>query len=210
MVKIVKASQADFDAKAAEFLIEGVVALPTGNTPLGMYRLLRERKIDWSKIKIFMLDAFYPQEPNDPTSFASYMKTNLPGVELNILDSNPSDPEKECQAYEAKIKQAGGLDLAILGIGPNGHIAFNESGTDPNLLTHKTRLVNQPFEFGLTMGIKTIMVAKKIVLLAKGANKAAAVKAALTPPPVLICPASWLQNHPDCTFLIDQEAAAKL
>lgn len=210
MVKIVKASQADFDAKAAEFLIEGDVALPTGNTPLGMYRLLREKTIDWSKIKIFMLDAFWPQEPNDPTSFYSYAKTNLPGVEFNILNSNAADPETECRDYEAKILAAGGLDLAILGIGPNGHIAFNEPGIDPNSLTHKAKLENQPFEFGLTVGIKTIMSAKKIILLAKGAGKAAAVKAALTPPPNLSCPASWLQNHPDCTFLIDQEAAAKL
>ncbi len=157
-----------------------------------------------------MLDAFYPQNPADPGSFYSYAKTNLPGVGFNILDSNAKDPDKECRDYEAKIQAAGGLDLAVLGIGPNGHVAFNEPGTDPNLPTHKARLENQPFEFGLTMGIKTILGAKKIVLLATGADKAAAIKAALTPPPRLDCPASWLQNHPDCTFLIDQEAAAKL
>ena len=157
-----------------------------------------------------MLDAYWPQDPNSPDSFYSYMKTNLPGVGFNILGSHASDPDQECRAYEAKIKAAGGLDLAILGLGPNGHIAFNEPGTDPNWFTHKARLEYQSFEFGLTMGIKTIMAAKKIVLLAKGAGKAAAVKAALTPPPRLDCPASWLQNHQDVTFLIDQEAAARL
>lgn len=198
------------DQAAADCLHPGVVALPTGKTPLGMYQVLRQRSIDWPKITIFMLDAFWPQDPGDPDSFYTYMKANLPGAAFNILDSSAADPDKECAAYEAKIVAAGGLDLAVLGIGANGHIAFNEPGTDPRLLTHKARIVKQPFEFGLTMGIKTILSAKKIVLLAKGADKAAAVKAALVPSPRLDCPASWLQNHADCTFLIDQAAAGKL
>lgn len=104
----------------------------------------------------------------------------------------------------------------VLGIGENGHIAYNEPGTDPELLTHLAELspetiaVNQlKIQQGLTMGIKTILSAKKILVLAKGANKAQAVKAGLTPPPRLSCPASWLQQHNDVIWFLD-EAAGKL
>jgi glucosamine-6-phosphate deaminase len=216
-MKIIVKNGEEFDQEAAAFIAPGVIAFPTGNTPVGMYRELRSRNIDWSKITIFMLDANYPQDPNEPNSFFSFIQTNLPGVKFNILDSAAKDPAKECADYEARIKAAGGLDLAILGIGQNGHIAYNEPGTNPETITHLANLdpqtigVNElKIKQGLTMGIKTIMSAKKVLLLAKGSNKADAIKAAIAPPPNLSCPASWLQNHLDCTLLIDEAAAGKL
>src|SRR3989344_2439893 len=95
------------------------VALPTGNTPIGIYIELKKLKLDWSQINIFMLDVNYPQDPSDPDSFYSFAKKYLPTDKFNILDSQAKDAEAECQQYEAKIAAAGGLDLAGLGIGPN-------------------------------------------------------------------------------------------
>lgn len=205
----------DFDKQAAEYMVKNLtkirtIALATGNTPVGMYRELIKKKIDWRKIKIFMLDVNYPQDPDDQDSFNCYVKTNLPEVQFNILNSQAKDPQKECREYEAKIIAAGGLDLAILGIGKNGHIAYNEPGTNFDSLTHLAKLQNQKFEFGLTMGIKTIMSAKKIILLAKGKKKARAIKAAIEGPVSLDCPASVLQNHTDATFLINYDATGLL
>ena len=205
-----------FDSEAAK-MVEAqwrssgrVAALPTGNTPIGMYQQLRQKKIDWNGIKVFMLDVNFPQDPNDPDSFYSFAKKYLPTNKFNILDSQAKDPEAECRQYDAKIAAAGGLDLAVLGIGPNGHIAYNEPGTGFDSLTHLAKLQNQKFEYGLTMGIKTIMSAKKIILLAKGAAKAAIVKRAIEGPVGVDCPASILQKHSDVTFILDREAAGLL
>ena len=208
---VIERNEADF---VAENITKGIIALPTGKTPLRMYQELIKKKINWDTIKIFMLDVNYPQNPADESSFLSYIKLNLfnhislPAENFNILDSQTDDPEKECQEYEAKIASVGGLDLAILGIGENGHIAYNEPGTDFKSLTHLAELANH--KFGLTMGIKTIMSARKIILLAKGKHKAQAIKAAIEGPVSLDCPASVLQNHPNTTYLLDYEAGRLL
>ncbi|MDZ7587459.1 MAG: glucosamine-6-phosphate deaminase [Patescibacteria group bacterium] len=214
-MKIIKSAKTDFDIDAANIVISVlkesvIIALPTGTTPLGMYRELVKAKINWSKIKIFMLDVNYPQDPKDPESFYSFSKKYLPTDKFNILDCRAKDPEAECLQYEAKIQAAGGLDLAVLGIGVNGHIAYNEPGTSFDSLTHLAKLQNQKFKFGLTMGIKTIMSAQKIILLAKGKEKAVIVKRAVEGPVNESCPASILQTHRDVTFILDQEAASRL
>lgn len=214
MAKIFNDGQ-ELDAAAAKFIQNNfVLALPAGKTPLGMYRELIKKKINWSRVKIFMLDVNYPQNPSAGSSFLNYIKLNLlnhiplPAENFNILDSQTDDLEKECQEYEAKIASAGGLDLAVLGIGENGHIAYNEPGTKFESLTHLAELTNH--KLGLTLGIKTIMSARKIILLAKGRHKARAVKAAIEGPVSLDCPASVLQNHPNTTYLIDHDAAGLL
>ena len=204
-----------FDPEAAEIVeaqlqLGPVAALPTGKTPIGMYLELKKMNLGWTKIKIFMLDVNYPQDPKDPDSFYNFAKKYLPTEKFEIMNSQAKDPEKECEEYEAKIQAAGGLDLAVLGIGANGHIAFNEPGTGFGSLTHLAKLQNQKFEYGLTMGIKTIMSAKKIILLAKGAAKAAIVKRAIEGLVTEACPASILQTHPDATFILDREAAGLL
>ena len=196
----------EFDKTAAGLVAGKTIALPTGKTPIGMYLELKKLDLDWGRIKIFMLDVNYPQDPNDPDSFYSFAKKYLPTDKFEILDSQAKNPTKECQDYEAKIQAAGGLDLAVLGIGVNGHIAYNEPGTSFDSLTHLAKLQNQKFEFGLTMGIKTIMAASKIILLAKGSEKAAIVKRAVEGPVSEACPASVLQTHQDATFLLDREA----
>jgi len=200
----------EFDKEAAGFIAGKTLALPTGKTPIGMYLELKKIKFDWDKIKIFILDVNYPQNPSEPESFYSFAKKYLPAKKFFILDSRTQNPEQECREYERKIIQAGGLDLAVLGIGANGHIAYNEPGTSFDSLTHLAKLQNQKFEFGLTIGIKTIMSAKKIILLAKGAAKAVIVKRAIEGPVDISCPASILQTHPDATFLLDREAGALL
>jgi len=200
----------EFDKEAAGFIAGKTLALPTGKTPIGMYLELKKIKFDWDKIKIFILDVNYPQNPSEPESFYSFAKKYLPAKKFFILDSRTQNPEQECREYERKIIQAGGLDLAVLGIGANGHIAYNEPGTSFDSLTHLAKLQNQKFEFGLTIGIKTIMSAKKIILLAKGAAKAVIVKRAIEGPVDISCPASILQTHPDATYILDQEAGALL
>lgn len=220
---VVEKNEADFDRTAAEMMRQelsggGTVLLPTGKTAVGMYqRLVQNRQLlAWNKIKIFMLDVNYPQDPAEADSFLSYIKTNLldqinlPQENFNILDSQTDDPEKECQEYEAKIAGAGGLDLTVLGIGENGHIAYNEPGSSFHSLTRKVRLASGRRQYGLTVGIKTIMSARKITLLAKGRNKARAIKKAIEGPVNLDCPASVLQNHLNITYLIDHDAAGLL
>lgn len=203
----------DFDREAAELIAGKIIALPTGNTPIGMYQELKQKNLDWGEITVFMLDVNYPQDPAEPESFYSFSQKYLSTNKFNILDSQTKNPEKECADYEAKISAAGGLDLAVLGLGQNGHIAYNEPGTGFDSLTHLAELSPETITQnhlkvtqGLTVGIKTIMSAKKIILLAKGASKAAIIKRAIEGPITVDCPASVLQKHQDCTFLLDQAA----
>lgn len=200
----------DFDRQAADLIVGKTLALPTGNTPIGMYLELKKKDIDWKKIIVFVLDVNFPQDPAEPESFYNFAQKYLPTKKFNILDSQAQDPEEECRAYEAKIKAAGGLDLAVLGIGPNGHIAYNEPGTSFDSLTHLAKLEDQKFEYGLTMGIKTIISAKKIILLAKGASKAEIIKRAIEGQISELCPASVLQRHQDITWLLDPAAGSLL
>jgi len=204
-----------------------VVALPTGNTPIGMYQELIKRSkqglIDWRTVKIYMLDSYYPQNQNDPESFYTYIKQHLlskiilPKENFNILNSEAIDPNKEGKDYDEKIKQEGGLDLAILGIGENGHIGFNEPGSSVDSLTRLVQLsdvtkkINKiEFNQALTMGIQTIFQSKRVIVLAKGENKAEAVKQAIEGKQTVNCPASLLQNHPDISYYLDNEASSRL
>lgn len=207
----------NFDREAAELISGKTIALPTGNTPVGMYQELKKRNLDWGKITVFMLDVNYSQDPAEPDSFYSFAKKYLPTPKFNILDSLAKDPAKECADYEAKIAADGGLDLAVLGIGFNGHIAYNEPGTGFDSLTHLAELSpetikinNLQVHHGLTMGIKTILNARKILVLVKGAAKAAMVKRAIDGPVDVNCPASVLQRHPDVTWLLDPAAGSLL
>lgn len=204
-----------------------VLAMPTGNTVIGFYKILVQEtnNVFYENIRIFMLDTYYPQDTNNPLSFYSYIKKNLLdhinllSENFHILDSNTQNPDLECQNYEKEIQQAGGIDLAILGLGGNGHIAFNEPGTSSDSVTHLAQLTPETLTAngnipgvtqGLTMGIKTIMSAKKIILLAKGKAKAKPVCDAVRGPISEECPASFLQTHPDVTFFLDSDAASLL
>lgn len=211
-----------------------VLALPTGETPLGLYRELvrlhQEGLLDFARVTAFNLDEYLGLPPGHPASFRAYMERNFWGhVNLrpearHIPHSLPEDAEEECRRYEAWIQEAGGLDLAILGLGKNGHLAFNEPGTPWESRTHvaelaeETRREEAPRFGGLahvpkraiTMGIRTLMNAREILLLVSGEEKASVLARALEGPVTPAVPASILQLHPNLKVMVDRAAARGL
>lgn len=213
---------------------DSVIGFATGSTPLGLYRHLIEkhetRGLDFSKITSFNLDEYIGLPPNHPQSYHHYMWDNL-FSKINADRSNvyiphgmADDIEFFCEWYEQQIENAGGIDLQILGIGGNGHIAFNEPGsslgsrTRIKTLTEKTVRDNSRFfdrdedipRHAITMGIGTIMEAKQLVLLASGENKANAIKNMLEGPVTAMVPATIVQMHRQAHIIVDKAAASKL
>lgn len=211
-----------------------VLALPTGETPLGLYRELvrlhQEGLLDFAGVTAFNLDEYLGLPPGHPASFRAYMERNFWGhVNLrpearHIPNSLPEDAEAECRRYEARIQEAGGLDLAVLGLGKNGHIAFNEPGTPWESRTHVAELSEETrreeaSRFGglahvpkraITMGIRTLMNAREILLLVSGEEKAPVLARALEGPVTPAVPASVLQLHPNLRVMVDRAAARGL
>ncbi|MCB0378651.1 MAG: glucosamine-6-phosphate deaminase [Bdellovibrionales bacterium] len=209
------------------------LGLATGSTPKNMYELLcqyyEQGKVDFSRVTSFNLDEYVGLASHHPASYGSYMEENLFRF-INIRKENchipngmAEDVPKECQSYEEKIQKAGGIDLQILGIGTDGHIAFNEpssslsSRTRLKTLTEQTRNDNRHFfaeeeevpVHVITMGVGTIMEARKILLLATGEKKADAIAKTVEGPVTAMVPSSILQFHSKVALVID-EAAARL
>jgi glucosamine-6-phosphate deaminase len=231
---LVGSSAAQWVAEVVTGKPDAVLGLPTGATPLGMYaelvRLHRTGQLDFSRVVSFNLDEYVGLPDQHPASYHSYMHHNFFDLihqaqdRFHILAGMAQDLSQECQRYEQLIRDCGGLDLVILGIGQDGHIAFNEppssfdSRTRVVELDSSTRLANAAYfppgsdlpRFALTMGIATIMEARMIMLLATGASKAEVLKRALTEKPTSNLPASILQTHPNVTVLCDQAAARLL
>lgn len=213
-----------------------VLGLATGSTPKTLYaelvRMHREEGLSFQNVVTFNLDEYYPIDKDAWQSYNNYMHriffqhVDISAANIHIPNGElPKEKVKEhCAAYEKEIEAAGGVDLQILGIGNNGHIGFNEPGSS---LYSRTRLINlenntrlaNAYEFAnisevprlaLTMGISTILKAKKIILLAWGPAKAQVVQKAVEGNVSESVPASLLQNHPDCTFFLDEAAAAEL
>jgi glucosamine-6-phosphate deaminase len=210
-----------------------VLGLAAGATPVGLYHELARRHaagLDLSGVTAFALDEYLDLAPDHPARFARAFHdhllagTNLPAAALHLPDVHSGDLVAACAAYDQAIAAAGGIDLQILGIGGNGHIGFNEPGsslagrTRPVRLSVATRAANAGSfrsgeavpEAAVTMGIGTILAARRIVLLATGANKAAVVAAAIEGPVTARLPASALQLHPDVTVVLDEAAANRL
>ncbi len=207
-----------------------VLGLATGKTMLGVYRYLvkayEEGLVDFSRVTTFNLDEYLGVLPVDPESFHYYMEenffkhVNLKKENIFIPSPFPEDLQEECENYEKKIKEKGGIDLQLLGIGRDGHIGFNEpsssltSRTRVKTLTEQTLKDNFPEgkgpRFAITMGLGTIMEAKEIILAACGREKAEAVAAAVEGPISSSCPASVLQMHPRAHIILDREAASLL
>jgi glucosamine-6-phosphate deaminase len=204
-----------------------VLGLPTGNTMIPFYRIAAdsEAALQIEKWVCFNIDEYYPVRPEtEKLSFRYYMDQNFysrlkaPVKSREILNGSAPDLNAECAEYENKIKKAGGIDLLILGLGTNAHIAFNEPGSEfdsrtrPIELHPQTLMANfrgeAPFTHALTLGIGTLLEAKQIFVIAHGKNKAQAVKEALTETPTRTLPATALQKHPNVTWFLDQEASS--
>lgn len=210
-------SAADTITEVVRARPDAVLALPTGSTPLPVYRELAGRGTSFAECTVFMLDEHLGADPDEPGSFRVYVREHIvdglgvPAENLHSLDGRAADPDAECAAYEEAIARAGGLDLAVLGIGPNGHVAFNEPGSDPASRTRVVELATDTAgEKGLTIGIATITDARRILLVATGAAKAPAVAAMVQGPSTPDVPASLLQDHPRLDLILDQAAAADL
>jgi len=213
-----------------------VIGLATGSSPKTLYaelvRMHKEEGLSFKNVITFNLYQYYPMEKDALQSYHYFMRKNL--FEQTDIDPNnyhlpdgmvPKEKVKEhCNNYEKQIEEAGGLDLQILGIGVNGHIGFNEPGsgiytkTRLTALDNSTRLANS-YEFGnmsevprmaITMGIGTILKSKKIILMGWGHTKAPVIQQATELDDTEEVPASLLQNHDDCTFVIDEAAASEL
>jgi glucosamine-6-phosphate deaminase len=211
------------------------LGLATGSTMIGVYqelvRLHKTGSLDFSQVVTFNLDEYLGLAATHPQSFHDFMQQHL-FAHVNVSPRNihipdgtiRGDYDKYCAAYEDALHQAGGIDLQLLGIGRNGHIGFNEptssigSRTRLKVLEKETLDDNAKFfapgeespRCAITMGIGTILEARKILLIATGASKAAAVTKSIEGPVTSAVPASALQLHSDVTFIIDDAAAAQL
>ena len=223
----------EISKKAAEIVAEqiekkpnSVLGLATGSSPVGMYRELAAMNLDFSKVTAFNLDEYYPISKDNAQSYHYFMnkhlysKVNLKAENIHIPSGEAKDAEKECQRYDDMIAQSGGIDLQILGIGKNGHIGFNEPSERLDCKTHLTSLTQSTIEANsrffaseadvpkkaITMGVGAILKAKKIVLIASGADKAHAVGELLKNEVSTSVPASVLNVHRDAVLLCDSEA----
>ena len=213
---------------------DAVLGLATGSTPLGLYkefiRMHKEEGLDFSQVTTFNLDEYVGLSREHSQSYHYFMHENLFQY-INISEQNIHIPPGTtdnypafCKQYEERIVECGGIDLQVLGIGSDGHVAFNEPGSSLGSRTRVKTLTSQTIDdnarffdsadevpvYSVTMGVGTILEARKIILLANGASKAGAVAAAIEGPVTSMCTASALQMHPDTTFLIDHEAAGGL
>lgn len=211
------------------------LGLATGSTQAGLYleliRMHREENLDFAEVATFNLDEYIGLPVGHPQSFRSVMfrdlfdHINIPAANIHIPDGAPrKNYDEYCRQYEEEIRSAGGIDLQVLGLGKDGHIGFNEptsslaSRTRPKTLTRETVEDNRHFfaanveppSAAVTMGIGTILEARRVLLLASGAAKARAVALAVEGPLTASVSASALQMHPDATALVDREAAANL
>lgn len=241
-LEVLLVEDAEHLAWAAAQLVSGVLrcqprstlALPTGRTPVGMYAALvemyRQGVVSFAQAITFNLDEFVGIPRSHPGSYYTYMRRHLFDLvdlvlaRAHVPNGSASDLKAECDRYESEITRAGGIDLAVLGIGENGHIGFNEPGSP---IDSRTRVVDltpasaaaNAYLFGdrgavprqaVTMGVGTILEARRLALLASGRDKASALRQALLGPITSDLPASSLQLHSDVVVLADREAASRL
>ena len=242
MLLVLKPGKEELGREAAQIVAHAVrrnpalrLGLATGSTMLGMYkelvRLHREEALNFSHVVTFNLDEYLGLSAIHPQSFHHFMHqnffshVNVPAANIHIPDGTiTANYDLYCRSYEEAVRDAGGIDLQILGIGRNGHIGFNEptsslgSRTRLKVLSKETIDDNRKFfeadekvpECAITMGIGTILEAKRILLLASGSSKATAIAQAIEGPVAASVTASALQLHPEVTFIVDQQAGAQL
>ncbi len=230
----VSRAAADIIAEQIQSKPAAVLGLATGSTPIGTYEELiakfKRGEVCFKDITTFNLDEYAGLDGDHDQSYRWFMNHHLfdnvdiDKVHTHVPSGNSDDPEKMCEDYEKAIEEAGGVDLQLLGLGHNGHIGFNEPCDEFPVATHYVELTQSTIEANsrlfnsidevptaaYTMGIGTIMKAKKVLLLATGEGKAEIVKKAFKGEVTPQVPASILQSHPDCTIILDKEAASQL
>lgn len=212
-----------------------VLGCPTGSSPLGMYRrlieLYKEGKVSFANVVTFNMDEYVGLPRDHKESYHSFMWNNffshidIPAENVNILDGNAPDSEAECRRFEEKMASYGGIDLFMGGVGPDGHIAFNEPGssltsrTRMKTLTQDTIIANSRFFEGntdlvpktaLTVGVGTVMDARSVLLLVNGHNKARALRHGVEGGISQMWTISALQMHPKAIIVADEDACAEL
>lgn len=236
-MKIIKVKDyKEMSLKASMLVAEAIkqnpeitLGLATGSTPEGMYEnLIDNKSINWEGVSTFNLDEYIGLKPNHELSYHHYMNEKLfDHIDIQkvktYVPNGINNPEEESKIYEEFIASVGGIDLQILGIGQNGHIAFNEPGSSFTSKTREVKLTKSTIEANarffeskdevpktaISMGIETITRAKKIILLASGLNKAQAIKETVNGPVTEKVPASILQKHKDVVLIADEEALSK-
>lgn len=241
-VKVLVCDDYNTLSKKAAAILAGVVStkpdailgLATGSSPVGAYsqlvRMYKEGLLDFSKVRTYNLDEYYPLEPANDQSYHYFMNDNLfnhvniDPSNVHVPDGNAADIEQAAAQYEAMLNEIGGVDIQLLGIGVNGHIGFNEPGDTFISPTHVVKLTQSTIQANsrffdriedvptqaISMGIGSIMKAKRILLIANGENKADAIQKTLEGPITPSVPASILQLHQDVTFIVDTAAASGL
>lgn len=225
---VVKANYQDLSAEAAGIVAQAIranprinVCLATGQTPVGMFRELvrlhREAGLDFRNVGMFHLDEYLDLSPEHPGTFRSCLQKEL----FEPIGLPPENAHFISEDYESVIQEAGGIDILIAGLGRNGHIAFNEPGSAFSSRTRRVRLADSTIEGirlsfppsevpreALTVGLATIMEARRILLLVSGTEKASVLARVLTGPIDVETPASILRMHPNATALADREAVS--
>lgn len=244
---IIKKDPAEAGAWVADYIIEKItrtsrirkdpfiLGLPTGSSPIPVYKELirayKAKKISFKNVVTFNMDEYVGLAETHSESYHYFMHSNLfkhidiPAKNINILNGNAKDLEKECVAYEKKIMSFGGIDLFLGGIGPDGHIAFNEPGsslasrTRVKSLTYDTIVANSRFfdgdlnkvpKMALTVGVGTVMDAKEVILIVTGFNKSRALKEVVEGGISHMWTASILQMHPKGIIVCDEAATMEL
>ena len=210
-----------------------VLGLATGATPIPTYKNIistyEKGGISFKDVKTYNLDEYCYLPKDDKNSYYTFMHEQLfNGLDIleenvHFLDGNADDCEKECKRYDDEINNAGGIDIQLLGIGNNAHIGFNEPADEFTTGSFKVKLTDSTIEankiyfdenpmphYALTMGIKQIMSAKKVILIATGPKKAEAIKNMIEGPVTAQVPASVLQEHEDVLIFLDEDAASLL
>jgi glucosamine-6-phosphate deaminase len=213
---------------------DAVLGLATGSTPLALYkelaRMHKEEGLDFSQVTTFNLDEYVGLKQNHEQSYHYFMRenffkhVNIPAQNIHIPSGTTSNYKAFCEWYEKRILDAGGIDVQILGIGSDGHIAFNEPGSSLSSRTRLKTLAKPTIDdnarffssrdevpiYAITMGVGTILEAKKLVMVANGPKKAEAIALAVEGPVSSMITASALQLHPDALVFIDEPAGSKL
>jgi len=205
------------------------VMVAAGNTPLELYRRIGERRLKLSQLSVFALDEYVGIPRDEPRNCANLLRRavrqawGISPAQFHVVSSQENDALASVRAHEQRIAGVGGLQVIVLGLGQNGHLGFNEPGSARDSTGRLVELEPISIEAnrkwfggdyapakGVTVGLKTILAARRILILAYGSHKTAAVKAMVEGEVSEHCPASFLQGHPDTQVFLDEAAAASL